>query len=447
MNWLAALGLQQHYAAFYQAGYGNTHSLAGLTDNHLNVIEQGCPGGLPAEHRRVILSAAQQLNVSQSFQATAQGAATAPNAKSLPVLNGISSLPRSETHPEADLQAAPLEASLQSTTAGSIAVDRSMSPFASIASSNSNADSAVQQRPASTMQSSIAAPAKRAPQQEQSRPAAQGKAAPSQSQLQELYSQMEADYKKLQDRPAHPRAYSHPPLHGGAPIPTSSSPLSSQHQISGISALCAADRHVNRHDSVSVPASVPKAGGSKDHSTLSIPQGIHIPAAAGISVNAAGLQQARPSLSRNRAQQQSQSAANRAAAGEADCRFSGVESNIHGHDMKPDGAVSRLKADQVKISAAVSAAAAIKQMRKDKRARPEEPFVQVFTNFHMLSKVRSDEWTSCSESLLVLLKYASTAKAIKLRSQHICHAIAFMKHLMLACFHLRFAFVGCGDAL
>ena len=433
LTWLAALGLQQYYAAFYQAGYGNLHTLEGLTDNHLNVIEQGCHGGLPAEHRRVILSAARHLTASQSSQATEPGAPAAPNAKSLPVFEGISSLPRSVKQPEADSQAAPLEASLQATTAESTAshaVHSSMPSFVSIASSSSNANSTVEQRQASTVGSSTAAPAGHALQQEHTRPAAQGKPAPSQSQLQKLYSQMEADYKKLQDRPAHARASAHPPLHGGAPIQFSSSRISSQHQDSGITA----DKQFNSHSAAAVPASLGKATPSKDQARLSIPQGLnHIQAAAGISLSAAGLQQARPSLPGNRAQQQSVS---RASAGNSGHRLSGADANTHRADRRLGRAGGRLKADQVKSNAAgaerVSAAAAIKQMRQETGTRFEEPFVQVFTNFHTLSKVRSNKLTGLCESLMRVLSYSSTA-SIKVKGHgayHACFAVGFMQHLV-----------------
>lgn len=335
------------------------HSLVGLTRNHLNVIGQGCPGGLPEEHKVAILAAAKHLTSGEQAVTAAQSACTPPRASTQPNLAAA-----------ADQQAAALQAPPRNGTnrLASHALDSSISSCTSFASDNESDTS---------LDASRGSIARQALQQAPSRLASgPDRPAPSQSQLQALYSELEADYRRLQDRSAQSRASSHPPLQAGT----------AQAPASGMSAVAAPNRQGKRPPPTFAS---PPAKGKVSAVSLLGPAPILV--AAGIPPSAAGLQQAKaPAPGKaNRSSQHSKlvtgrfpSAADHEVSGgegglqRAGDRLSGVAANQGGESKASGSEVQR-----------VTAAAAVRQMRKQKRALPEEPFVQVFTNFHTLSKV------------------------------------------------------------
>lgn len=333
------------------------HSLVGLTRNHLNVIGRSCPGGLPEEHKVAILAAAKHLSPGEQAGTAAQSASTPPSASSQPNLAAA-----------ADQQAA---APRKGTNRpASHALDSSISSCTSFAS-DSESDT--------SLGASRGSIARQALQQAPSRLAGPGKPAPTQSQLQALYSEMEADYKRLQDRSAQSRASSHPPLQAGT----------AQAPTSDISAVAAPNRQGKRPSPT--VASLPPAKGKV--SAVSLLGLAPIQIAAGIPPSAAGLQQAKASApgKANRSSQPSKLVTGRfPSAAEAEHGVNGSEGGLQGAGNRITG-VAANQGGERKASGSevqrVSAAAVVRQMRKQKRALPEEPFVQVFTNFHTLSKV------------------------------------------------------------
>lgn len=335
------------------------HSLVGLTRNHLNVIGQSCPGGLPEEHKIVILAAAKQLSFGRSaLGITAGQSAFASSAASvqpkLPV--------------EADQQAVAQQAPQRKGTnrLASHGLDSSASSSSSFASDSETYTS---------LNASRGSTARHVVQQVPNRLASgPDKPAPSHSQLQVLYSQMEADYKRLQDRSAQSSASSHRP-----PQPL----------ISGISAAAGANRQGKRS-----PPPVASSPASKDKASAGSGQGpAPVQVAAGTPLSAAGLQQAEATAAgmANRSNQRSNPVGGRgSSAVGADHRVHGAEGALRGAGGRLEGVaasqVGQSKASPGRVQR-VSAAAAVKQMRKQKRVLPVEPFVQVFTNFHTHSKV------------------------------------------------------------
>ena len=378
-SWLAGLGLQQHYAAFYSAGYGNVHSLVGLTRNHLNVIGQACPDGLPEEHKQIILAAAQQLGVEHSPTFSAQTTAAPSHGQSV----GTSTHADETVRPAQQQQALPLKGTIR---LASHALDNSTSSYTSF-TSDSGSDCTVDASRVSISRSDTAATSRQASRQTPSRlAAAPDKPAPSQSQLQVLYSQMEADYKKLQDRPAHSRAFSQPHIHAAAPIHTSLSSASPQHHTSDLTAVAAPNRQ-GRGQSLTLASSL-AAKGRSDAGSLQGPACVLV--AAGTPVSATGLQQAEASAPGRASRSNRHSHLMGGGVSPAVRTDPGC---LTGNGGALGGAGDKLgQAGQVRAMKGVgvqrmSAAAAVKQLRKQKSALPAEPFVQVFTNFHTLSKV------------------------------------------------------------
>ena len=355
------------------------HSLVGLTRNHLNVIGQGCPDGLPEEHKQIILAAAQQLSVDHSSTFSAQTTAAPSHGQS-----GNTSTHADESVGPAQQQQALLFKG--TNRLASHALDSSISSYTSF-TSDSGSDRTLDASHGSISRSDTAATARQASRQAPSRlAAAPDKPAPSQSQLQVLYSQMEADYKKLQDRPAHSRAFSQPHTHAAAPIHTSLSSASPQHRTSGLTAVAAPNRP-GRGQSLTV-ASSPAAKGRAGPGDLQEPACVQV--AGGIPISAAGLQQAEASAAVKASRSKRHShliggGVSPAARADPGC-LAGDGGALGGAGDKLGGAgqVRGVKGGGVQR---VSAAAVVKQLRKQKSALPAEPFVQVFTNFHTLSKV------------------------------------------------------------
>lgn len=343
------------------------HSLVGLTRNHLNVIEQACPEGLPEEHKQAILAAAQQLSVDHSQTVGAKTTAAPTHGQSSSTFVQPHGVARSEQQQQPRLPTG-------TNRLASHALDSSISSYTSF-TSDSGSDSTLDASHGSTGQPGTAATARQASRPAPSRVAAAlDKPAPSQSQLQVLYSQMEADYKRLQDRPSHSRAPSHPPLHAAAPSNTS-----------GSTAVAASNRQGSRQ-----PASAAASPATKGKSGA---KPVSIQVAAGVPASAAGLQQA---------QAQAPAAGKARGLNQHSRRVSGGVSPVVGPDqgslaggggaLSAAGdnleAVGQVRGTKGGAVQRLSAAAAVKQMRKQKSALPAEPFVQVFTNFHTLSKVR-----------------------------------------------------------
>ena len=376
-SWLAGLGLQQHYSAFYTAGYGNSDSLVGLTRNHLLVIGQICPDGLPEEHKQIILAAAQQLGVDHSPSFSTQTAAAPSHGQS------ASTSAHTDEAVRPDQQALPLKGT---RALASHSPDSSILSYCSF-TSDSGSDCTLNASHSSISQTDTAAMARQTSRQAPSRlAAAPDKPAPSQSQLQVLYSQMEADYKKLQDRPAHSRALSHPPVHTAAASQTSLTSASPQHYTSGITAVTAPTRQ-GRGQLLAV-ASSPAAKGKTVPDVLKGPAYLH--KAPVIPVSASGLQQAKASApgKASRLNRHSQLIGGKVSpsVGADPGRVAGGGGAASGTEDRQEepGPVRGLEAGGAQR---VSAAAAVKQIRKQNSALTAEPFVQVFTNFHTLSKV------------------------------------------------------------
>ena len=427
--------MQNYFTAFSAAGYGSVHSLVGLTDNHLTVIGRGSPGGLPDEHRRIILAASQQLGTSQSLQsaATATAAGKVPNPTTASLQPSLQPGPLISRQ-QVDQQAAPGQPPHRTGTARLVAshgLDSSMSSFTDFSSSGSETGSY-----ASTVQSSIAAPTRRAAPQEPSRLApAVDKPAPSQCQLQELYSHLQADFQKLQPRPVHLRASNHPTLPAVPVTANSFSPVLPLPQASATSA--AAGREVSNEVAIaaSQPAAASRLSGNGRHGPK-----INMQAAAGIPATAAALPQARsaPPKQPSRSQQQSHPAAavvakvNGTSSSSSRAKQSLIEA-AHGSDR-----ITLEQADPAKGTASqverVSAAAAVKQMRKENKAQSEEPFVQVFTNFHTLSKVHTP-WTDRCDPVV---SYRFKSSSVLSNSVHRQATFSLCKiHTKMLCSWLR----------
>ena len=348
----------------------------GLTRNHLLVIGQSCPDGLPEEHKQIILAAAQQLGVDHSPSFSTQTAAAPSHGQP------ASTSAHADEVVRPDQQALPLKGT---RGLASHAPDSTISSYTSF-TSDSGSDCTLNASHGSISQTDTAAMARQTSRQAPSRlAAAPDKPAPSQSQLQVLYSQMEADYKKLQDRPAHSRALSHPPVHTAAASQTSLTSASPQRYTSGITAVTAPTRQ-GRGQLLAV-ASSPAAKGKTVPDVLQGPSYVH--KAPVIPVSASGLQQAKasaPGKASSRLNTHSQGGEVSPSAGADSGRVVGGGGAPSGNEDRQEesGPVRGLKAGGAQR---VSAAAAVKQIRKQNSAFAEEPFVQVFTNFHTLSKV------------------------------------------------------------
>ncbi len=328
--WLTSIRLPQYYAAFYTSGYTSVQSIVGLTDNHLNVIQRCCADGIPPEHRHIILAAAEQLSPRSSPALhTAVVSATPPWLESSfaaatqahPSTNAAKEKPAQQRTTDAALQTQATRLN-ESSVLGS-----TWSSYTSARSSESDLESL----PADTrtgLPTSTVSPAHQQPEGGHSSTAdAIGRPAPSQDQLQVLYSQMDSDYKKLQDRPAHARAGVRAPSHAPRKEAVTASTLAEPAQVV---------RQSHR------PAPVVSSGyGQPKH---------EVAAASKKRLGEA-------------AQQRDTSTAGATAA------------------------VGRGGAEDATVSGRIGTAAALRQMKKGRKFWPDEPFVQVLTNFHTLAEV------------------------------------------------------------
>ena len=326
--WLTSIRLPQYYAAFYTSGYTSVQSIVGLTDNHLNVIQRCCPDSMPPEHRQIILAAAQQLSsrLSPALHNTVVSEAPPWLESSFAAATQIQLSTNAAKETPAQHRTTDAALQTQSTRLNESSVlGSTWSSYTSARSSESDLESL----PADTRTSlptSTVSPGHQQPESGHSSTAdAIGRPAPSQDQLQVLYSQMEADYKKLQDRPAHARvgvrAPSHAPRKEAATVSTVTEPA---HVVSR-----------SQH---------PKAVVSSGYG-----QPTHEVAAA--SKNRLG----------EAAQQRDTSTAGATAA------------------------VGRDGAGDADVSGRIGTA--LRQMQKGRKSWPDEPFVQVFTNFHTMAQV------------------------------------------------------------
>ena len=356
------------------------HSLVGLTRNHLIFIGQSCPDGLPEEHKQIILAAAQQLSVDYSSTFSAQTVAAPSLHQSASTSAHTDEIVRSDQ---------PQQALLWGDTdrLASHALDSRISSYTSFVS-NSGSDCTLNASHGSISQSNIAANARQASRQAPSKlAAALDTPAPSQSQLQVLYSQMEADYKKLQDRPAHSRAPSHPPVHAAAVSHTFLSSASHQHPKSGTTAGVAFIRQGRGQSPI-----VASSAAAKGRTVPGVLQGpACVQVAAGIHVSASGLKQPKASAPGKASRSNRHSHLIGGGASPAVGADPGREPGDDGSAQREAGdkqeGPRQVRGTKAGGAQRVSAAAAVKQMRKQKSTGPEEPFVQVFTNFHTLSKV------------------------------------------------------------
>lgn len=300
-----------------------------MTDNHLSVIQRSCPGGIPDKHRQAILAAARQLSTQQSFapQHAPVSAHSAPPKTSFIQASGAQpGAPAVEQEPaQQGRPGAALQTQATRLTDSSV-LGSSWSSYTSAESSEDDLDSTQADSRTSTLQISTAASAINQPQHVESNAADDAsRPAPSQHQLQELYSQMEADYKKLQERPAQARA-------------------AVKHQAHAATQETGA-------------ASTPAAGGGNVPD--SVQRAPKMVVGSGYGQAALQAQAKHP----NRLEQgQGQQQGNATAA-------------------TPKGAVDNVVSG---AGGRLGAAVALKQMKKGKKSWPDEPFVQVFTNFHTL---------------------------------------------------------------
>ena len=287
---------------------------------------------MPPEHRNIILSAAEQLSsrLSPALHNTVVSA-TPPWLESSfvaatqinPSTSGANQDPAQHRTTDAALQTQVVQLN-ESSVLGS-----TWSSYSSAKSSENDLETL----PADTrtaLPTSTVSPAHRQPEGSQSSTAdATGRPAPSQDQLQVLYSQMEADYRKLQNRPAHARAGVRAPSHAPRKEAVEvSTPAESAHVVSP-----------SHHPA---PKAVVSSGyGRATH---------EVAAASKIRLGEA-------------AQQRDTDTAGATAA------------------------VGRDGTHDAGVSGHVGTAAALRQMKKGRKSWPDEPFVQVFTNFHTLAQV------------------------------------------------------------
>ncbi|DBB07257.1 TPA: hypothetical protein ACH3X1_011818 [Trebouxia sp. C0004] len=329
--WLTSIKLPQYYAAFYTSGYTSVQSIIGLTDNHLSVIQRCCPDGIPPEHRHIILAAAEELS-SQFSPAVRDTAVSATPPWLEPSFVAATQVqPSTNAAKQNPAKHSTTGAALQTQATrlneGSV-LGSTWSSYTSAKSSENDLDSLPGDSGTAQPTSTIT-PAHQQPEYGHSTTAdATDRPAPSQGQLQVLYSQMEADFKKLQDRPAHARAGVRAPSH----VPrqeavTVSTPAEPAHVISR-----------SHHPA---PKAVVSSGyGPPTHE------------AAAASKKRLG-----------------------EAAQQRDTSTAGATAAV-GRDVVGDAGAS----------GRTGTGAALRQMKKGRKSWPDEPFVQVFTNFHTLAQ-------------------------------------------------------------
>ena len=361
LPWLTNLGLQQHYPAFAKAGYSNVSSLVGLEENPLRVIQQFCPDGLPAEHRQRLLAAAKQLAAQKSLSSNVLG-------KTRTSFNPASH--DSQLEPVADLRqpvhhqmAAPLSQAHAVSGTMHSGMDNSLTSYASYTSCSS-ADSEVYSTEdnsrASTQLSAVTTASKQQPPGARASHAAAvaNGPAPTLDQLQQLQSQMEADYARLPSRPAHVRASSRASHAAVAP-----SPLDAGREVPP--SIGSTKQHA-----LATAGTAPLVG------TGAVPAPVPTPTAQ-------QLQQMQINAPVPKRQQKTTSAQSGSSA-----RFTAQSRRIAageqaGSAKSSDHSSRVAAAKQARANASVS----LKQLKKAKKTWPNEPFVQVFTNFDTLSQV------------------------------------------------------------
>ncbi|KAA6428857.1 MAG: hypothetical protein FRX49_00967 [Trebouxia sp. A1-2] len=318
-------------SAFYTSGYTSVQSIVGLTDNHLNVIQRCYPDGIPPEHRHIILAAAEQLSsrLSPALH-NAVVSATPPWLESSFV--AVTQVRPSTNAAQVDtaqhkITDAALQTQATQLTESSV-LGSTWSSYTSAKSSESDLESLPADIRTALPTSSVSSAHQQPEDGHNGAADATDRPAPSQDQLQVLYSQMEADYKKLPNRPAHARAG-----------------VRAQSDVPRKEAVTAATPAELAHVVSRLLHPPPKAVVSSGYG-----QPLHEVAA--------------PSKKRlgEAAQQRDTSTAGALAA------------------VGRDGAVD------AGVSERIGTAAALRQMKKGRKSWPNEPFVQVFTNFHTLAQ-------------------------------------------------------------
>jgi len=330
--WLTFIRLPQYYAAFYTSGYTNVQSIIGLTDNHLNVIQRCCPDGIPSEHRHIILTAAEQLSSQLSPAVHNTAVSATPPWLEPSFVTATQVQPSTNAAKQNPAQQGMTDVALQKQATRlteSSVLGSTWSSYTSAKSSESDLDSLPADTRTALPTSTVSSAHQQPEYGHNSAADAIGRPAPSQDQLQVLYSQMEADYKKLQDRPAHARAgvraHSHAPRKEAVTVSTPAEPA----------------HVVSRSHHPAPKAAVSSGYGQPTHEVA---------------------------------------AASKKRLGEA-----APQREIS--TAVATAVVGRVETGDAGVSGRTGAAAALRQMKKGRKSWPDEPFVQVFTNFHTLAQV------------------------------------------------------------
>lgn len=195
-DWLAQIGLQQYSAAFYAAGYGDTDTLAGLSRKHINEISLFQKGGIPSPHIKLLLDASKQFchgyhSSSQQSQLVQQNSSAKP-AQPLGTHGNVQYQPALQTPATGRLHGTELADTVSSyTSAGSFDSGYDTEDTATQSSLYSTAQLA------QSTTSGLEASTNTRDQSLVARRSTAGNG-PSQQHLQQLYAEVQEDYKRLQ---------------------------------------------------------------------------------------------------------------------------------------------------------------------------------------------------------------------------------------------------------
>lgn len=368
-DWLASLGLQQYSAAFFAAGYGDTDTLSGLSRKHINEIALFQKGGIPSAHIKLLLEASKQFQSRQLGQPhQLQSLQQPPSAH--PLQPPASSLRHVHQHVAVgtSVQTQPASQSPALSRLHQARLDNTASSYTSASSFDSGYDTEGLSAQASLdsttdllhpidAPTALVAPGNTAAISQQQPRTAQdsaGRDGPSQQHLQQLYSEMQEDYQRLQQ--LHPASKRFPAADRSS-APDSAPANNNQGKLlqPGIQVK-------------GLPFSKKQGlftGQSGTNAKAASKRGEASPAVSEGAVGTANRQDAvvqRPSMQKRREEP---------PAGQAG----------------PDRGRSKAETSEKRAAPASSAAEVVQQMRKRRLKQPGEPFVHVYTNFHTLSKV------------------------------------------------------------
>ena len=400
-DWLASLGLQQYSAAFFAAGYGDTDTLSGLSRKHINEMALFQKGGIPSAHIKLLLEASKQFQSRQlgqphqlqSLQQPPSGHPLQPPASSLghvhqhaAVGTSVQTQPASQSPALSRLHQVRLDNTASScTSASSFDSGYDTEDLSAQASLDSTTDLL---HPGDAPTALVPPINYAATSQQQSR-TAQASAArdgPSQQHLQQLYSEMQEDYQRLQQLHPAPKRF----LAADRSSTSNSAHVnSSQSKLQQLPPASSKFEAANRS---AAPESFPV---SSNQGKLLQPgvqaQGLPTSKRQGPFTGQPGTNAKAASKSGEAIPAVSEGAVG--TARRQDAAVQGPSLDTRGGrapaaaQAEPDQGRSKAETSEKRAAPASSAAEVVQQMWKRRLKQPGEPFVHVYTNFHTLSKV------------------------------------------------------------